>query len=112
MSSAWRSPGRTARSRTPNAARSRAAGRRASSSRSQTRSPAVRQRSSATSSPNACSACPEPEPRPRMDFTLTEDQQLLRETARKLLDKECPLALVRAHIDDPEAYLPLWEHLR
>jgi len=47
-----------------------------------------------------------------MDFTLTDDQQLLRETARKLLDKECPPALVRAHIDDPAAYLPLWEHLR
>ena len=46
-----------------------------------------------------------------MDFTLTDDQQLLRETARKLLDKECPPALVRAHIDDPDAYLPLWEHL-
>ena len=47
-----------------------------------------------------------------MDFTLTDDQQLLRETARKLLDKECPPALVRAHIDDPDAYRPLWEHLR
>jgi alkylation response protein AidB-like acyl-CoA dehydrogenase len=47
-----------------------------------------------------------------MDFTLTADQQLLRETARKLLDKECPPALVRAHIDDPDAYLPLWQHLR
>jgi alkylation response protein AidB-like acyl-CoA dehydrogenase len=46
-----------------------------------------------------------------MDFTLTDDQQLLRETARKLLDKECPPALVRAHIDDANAYRPLWEHL-
>jgi alkylation response protein AidB-like acyl-CoA dehydrogenase len=46
-----------------------------------------------------------------MDFTLTDDQRLLRETARKLLDRECPPALVRAHIDDPAAYLPLWEHL-
>ena len=36
-------------------------------------------------------------PRPDlMDFTLTDDQQLLRDTARKLLDKECPPALVRA----------------
>jgi hypothetical protein len=47
-----------------------------------------------------------------MDFTLTDDQQLLRETARKLLDKECPPALVRAHIDDADAYLPLWQRLR
>jgi alkylation response protein AidB-like acyl-CoA dehydrogenase len=47
-----------------------------------------------------------------MDFTLTDDQQLLRETARKLLDKECPPSLVRAHIDDPDAYRLLWEHLQ
>src|SRR5262245_7184975 len=46
-----------------------------------------------------------------MDFTLTDDQQLLRDTARKLLDRECPPALVRAHIGDPDAYLPLWAHL-
>ncbi len=46
-----------------------------------------------------------------MDFTLTDDQQLLRDTARKLLDRECPPAVVRAHIDDPEAYAPLWTHL-
>jgi alkylation response protein AidB-like acyl-CoA dehydrogenase len=47
-----------------------------------------------------------------VDFTLTDDQRLLRETARKLLDRECPASLVRAHIDDPDAYRPLWEHLR
>jgi alkylation response protein AidB-like acyl-CoA dehydrogenase len=47
-----------------------------------------------------------------MDFTLTDDQQLLRETARKLLDRECPASLVRAHIDDPDAYRRLWEHLQ
>ena len=46
-----------------------------------------------------------------MDFTLTDDQQLLRETARKLLDRECPPSVVRAHIDDPAAYEPLWTHL-
>ncbi|HYL53131.1 MAG TPA: acyl-CoA dehydrogenase [Acidimicrobiia bacterium] len=46
-----------------------------------------------------------------MDFSLTEDQQLLRDTARKLLERECPPALVRAHIDDPSAYEPLWRHL-
>jgi len=46
-----------------------------------------------------------------MDFSLTDDQQLLRDTARKLLERECPPALVRAHIDDPSAYEPLWRHL-
>lgn len=46
-----------------------------------------------------------------MDFSLTDDQELLRDTAHKLLDRECPPALVRAHIDDPTAYEPLWRHL-
>ncbi len=47
-----------------------------------------------------------------MDFSLTDDQELLRDTARKLLERECPAALVRAHIDDPGVYAPLWRHLR
>src|SRR5687767_2077297 len=47
-----------------------------------------------------------------MDFTLTPDQELLRETARKLLDRECPPSVVRAHIDEPASYEPLWTHLR
>jgi len=46
-----------------------------------------------------------------MDFSLTPDQELLRDTAHKLLERECPPALVRAHIDDPGAYEPLWRHL-
>ena len=46
-----------------------------------------------------------------MDFALTDDQQLLRDTAHKLLERECPPALVRAHIDDPAACAPLWRHL-
>jgi len=46
-----------------------------------------------------------------MDFSLTDDQELLRDTAHKLLDRECPPALVRAHIDDPAVYAPLWRHL-
>jgi len=46
-----------------------------------------------------------------MDFSLTDDQQLLRDTAHKLLERECPPAVVRAHIDDPSAYEPLWRHL-
>src|ERR1700704_4723922 len=47
-----------------------------------------------------------------MDFSLTEDQQLLRDTATKLLERESPPSLVRAHIDDPSVYEPLWRHLR
>jgi hypothetical protein len=46
-----------------------------------------------------------------VDFSLTPDQELLRETGAKLLDRECPPALVRAHIDDISAYEPLWRHL-
>jgi hypothetical protein len=46
-----------------------------------------------------------------MDFTLTGDQELLRETAHKVLDRECPPALVRAHIDDSSVFAPLWGHL-
>ena len=47
-----------------------------------------------------------------MDFSLSDDQQLLRDTARNLLAKECPTTLLRAHIGDPAAADPLWEHLR
>ncbi|HTD49876.1 MAG TPA: acyl-CoA dehydrogenase [Acidimicrobiia bacterium] len=47
-----------------------------------------------------------------MDFSLTQDQQLLRDTATKLVERECPPAVVRAHIDDAAAYGPLWGHLR
>jgi hypothetical protein len=46
-----------------------------------------------------------------MDFSLTDDQELLRETAHKLLERECPPSLVRDHIDNPAAYAPLWRHL-
>jgi hypothetical protein len=46
-----------------------------------------------------------------VDFSLTPDQQLLSDTGRKLLERECPPALVRAHIDDPSVYEPLWRHL-
>jgi alkylation response protein AidB-like acyl-CoA dehydrogenase len=46
-----------------------------------------------------------------VDFSLTADQQLLQDTGRKLLERECPPAVVRAHIDDPSAYEPLWRHL-
>jgi alkylation response protein AidB-like acyl-CoA dehydrogenase len=47
-----------------------------------------------------------------MDFSLSADQELLRDTARALLANECPTTLLRAHIDDPAAADPLWVHLR
>ena len=47
-----------------------------------------------------------------MDFSLTDDQDLLRTTARKLLGRECPTTLVRAHMEDRAAADGLWEHLR
>ncbi len=47
-----------------------------------------------------------------MDFALTDDQVLLRDTARALLANECPPSLVRAHMDDPGVADGLWTHLR
>jgi alkylation response protein AidB-like acyl-CoA dehydrogenase len=48
-----------------------------------------------------------------MNFTLTDEQELLRETARGLLSAECPPSLVRAHADDPSVAAALFDrHLR
>ena len=47
-----------------------------------------------------------------MNFLLSDDQQLLRDTARTMLAKECPTRLLRAHLDDPSAADPLWDRLR
>ncbi len=47
-----------------------------------------------------------------MDFTLTDEQILLRDTARALFRRECPMSLVRACMDDPAAVAPLEAHLR
>jgi alkylation response protein AidB-like acyl-CoA dehydrogenase len=47
-----------------------------------------------------------------MDFTMSDEQVMLRDTARGLLAKHCPMSLVRAHIQDPSAADPLWEQLR
>jgi alkylation response protein AidB-like acyl-CoA dehydrogenase len=46
-----------------------------------------------------------------VDFTLTDDQQLVRDSARALLEKECPPSLVRAYQDDPAVADGLWKHL-
>jgi alkylation response protein AidB-like acyl-CoA dehydrogenase len=48
-----------------------------------------------------------------VDFTLTDEQQMLRDTARALLGRECPPELVRAHMDDPSVADELFDlHLR
>jgi alkylation response protein AidB-like acyl-CoA dehydrogenase len=46
-----------------------------------------------------------------MDFTLTSEQELLRDTARALFANECPTTLLRDHIDDPSAADPLDDQL-
>jgi alkylation response protein AidB-like acyl-CoA dehydrogenase len=47
-----------------------------------------------------------------VDFALTDEQELLRATARALLRAECPPPLVRATEEDPGAAEALWPHLR
>jgi alkylation response protein AidB-like acyl-CoA dehydrogenase len=42
---------------------------------------------------------------------MTDEQVLLRDTARALLTSECPPSLIRAHMDDPAVADPLWKHL-
>lgn len=46
-----------------------------------------------------------------MDFTLSDEQSALVDTARRLLARECPATLVRAHMTDRSAAAPLWAHL-
>jgi len=48
-----------------------------------------------------------------MDFTLTSEQELLRETARRLLASDCPSSLVRTHLNDRSVAGPagLWRQL-
>jgi alkylation response protein AidB-like acyl-CoA dehydrogenase len=47
-----------------------------------------------------------------VNFALSGHQELLRDTARALLARECPTSLLRAHMSDPSAADPLWAHLR
>ena len=47
-----------------------------------------------------------------MDFTFTPDQELLRETARAMFAKECPTTLLREHMTDRAAIVPLRKHVR
>lgn len=46
-----------------------------------------------------------------MNFSLTDDQELLRDSARHLLAAECPTALLRAHAEDLTATDDLWHRL-
>jgi hypothetical protein len=48
-----------------------------------------------------------------VDFALTDEQEMLRETACALLGKEWPVASVRSYADDPSVADDLWSrHLR
>ncbi|MBI4594148.1 MAG: acyl-CoA dehydrogenase family protein [Candidatus Rokubacteria bacterium] len=49
------------------------------------------------SSASACSACP----RADVDFGFSQEQELLRATARKFLENECPSPFVRARMAEP-----------
>lgn len=44
-----------------------------------------------------------------MDFSLTDEQCIIQQTARTMFTKECPLALVRAAWENPEVAQPLWD---
>ncbi len=46
-----------------------------------------------------------------MNFSFTDDQLLLRDTARQLLAAECPPSVLRAHLDDLAAADALWTHV-
>jgi alkylation response protein AidB-like acyl-CoA dehydrogenase len=47
-----------------------------------------------------------------MDFAFSEQQELLRATARQFLERECPPDMVRRWSDDPQGYSPdLWQKM-
>jgi alkylation response protein AidB-like acyl-CoA dehydrogenase len=47
-----------------------------------------------------------------MDFTLTDEQRIIQDTARSLFIAQCPLDLVKAAWESPGAAQPLWnKHL-
>jgi len=47
-----------------------------------------------------------------MDFGFTEEQEILRKTARGFLEKECPKTLVREMAEDERGYSPeLWSRM-
>ena len=47
-----------------------------------------------------------------MDFNLTEEQEMLRKTARDFLTTTCPKSLVREMVKDEKGYpLQLWQKM-
>ncbi|HKV54843.1 MAG TPA: acyl-CoA dehydrogenase family protein [Candidatus Binataceae bacterium] len=47
-----------------------------------------------------------------MDFGFSEEQEMLRQSARSLLEKECPSTLVRKLMEDPHGYdTALWKKM-
>lgn len=47
-----------------------------------------------------------------MNFSLAQEQEILKNTARKFLQKECPMAFVREMITDERGYSPsLWKNM-
>src|SRR4051812_8144279 len=84
-------------------ARCNASGSRASRSRSRRAAPRCRR----TSSPNAAWACPGAHD---VDLTLDDDQRLLADSARQLLERAYPSSAVRAAEEAPDGFShDLWE---
>ncbi|MEI8360021.1 MAG: acyl-CoA dehydrogenase family protein, partial [Deltaproteobacteria bacterium] len=47
-----------------------------------------------------------------MDFGFSEDQEMLRQSARDFLGKECPMTLVRKLMEDESGHSPeLWKKM-
>ena len=47
-----------------------------------------------------------------VDFSLNEEQEMLKTTARDFLEKECPVSLVRDMEEDEKGYSPeLWRKM-
>jgi len=47
-----------------------------------------------------------------VDFSFTEEQEMLRKTARDFLEAECPKSLVREMVDYEKGYSPkLWRQM-
>ena len=47
-----------------------------------------------------------------MDFGFSEEQEMLRRSARSLLERECPPAQVRQMMEDERGYSPeLWRKM-
>ncbi len=48
----------------------------------------------------------------RLDFGFSEEQEMLRQSARAMLERECPPAFVRRMMEDERGYSPeLWRRM-